>query len=106
MVPINPEKPVGMECPECGWGWATTYIEPKYEDDTSYKIILEQGNTADRENLKVVSKIKGCNFIAAKAIIDGPASVIAEDGAPKVEKYIEMLSQTSLAYHVEPDWPY
>ena len=32
MLPIDQNKPVGMTCPNCGWGWATTYIEPIIED--------------------------------------------------------------------------
>lgn len=106
MVPIDPTKPVGMECPKCGWGWATTYTEPKYEDETIYKIILEQGNAADLENVRVISKVIGCNFITAKAIIEGSTLVLAEGKAAQVEKHIDMLSQTSLRYRVEPDWPY
>lgn len=47
MTPLDPERPIGMECPECGWGWVTSYIEPKAEDATIYSIILEQGNNAD-----------------------------------------------------------
>ena len=71
-----------------------------------YKIILEQGNTADLENVKVISKVICCNFIGAKAIIEGSTTVLAEGKAAQVEKYIDMLSQTSLSYRVEPDWPY
>ena len=33
MVPIDKKIPVGLTCPNCGWGWATTYIDPIIEDD-------------------------------------------------------------------------
>ena len=32
MHPIDPAKPIGMICPKCGWGWATSYIDPIAED--------------------------------------------------------------------------
>ena len=28
MKPLSDFSPVGMTCPNCGWGWATTYIDP------------------------------------------------------------------------------
>lgn len=106
MVPIDPEKPVGMECPECGWGWATTYIEPKNEDPTVYKIVLNQGNDDTKDNLKLVAKIMNCNLLKAKAVISETDTILAEGKALEMEGFIDLLVQSTIKYHIEPEWPY
>ena len=40
MVPIDKKIPVGLTCPNCGWGWATTYIDPIIEDDRMIPCIV------------------------------------------------------------------
>lgn len=106
MVPIDPDKPVGMECPKCGWGWATSYIEPKLEDGTVYSIILEQGNELDVDAIKAVSKVANCNFIQAKAMIIEAPQQMAEGRAVDIERYMELLDKAFVKYNIEPEWPY
>ena len=106
MVPIDPEKPVGMECPKCGWGWATTYIEPKYEDPTVYKIVLNRGNDDTKDNLKLVAKIMNCNLLKAKAVISETDTTLAAGKAFEIEGFIDLLVQSTIKYHIEPEWPY
>ena len=109
MVPIVPEKPVGstgMECPECGWGWATTYIEPKYEDETVYKIVLDHGSDATKENIKAIAKVMNCNYLRAKEVINDAGHILAEGKATEIEIFIQLLLQSRIKYHIEPEWPY
>lgn len=106
MTPLDPERPIGMECPECGWGWVTSYIEPKAEDATIYSIILEQGNNADSNVVKAVSKVAGCNFIQAKSLIAGSTAKLTEGLAVDIETCIEVLDKASVKYHIEPKWSY
>ena len=89
MVPIVPDKPLGstgMECPECGWGWATTYIEPKYEDETVYKIVLDRGSDAAKENIKVIAGVMNCNYLRAKEVIDDAGHILAEGKAKPLKQ--------------------
>jgi len=106
MVPIDSDKPVGMKCPKCGWGWATSYIEPKLEDETLYTIILDQGNESDAKGLKAVSTVAGCNHIQAKSLITESPYKLLEGLATDIESCIEILNKASVRYHVEPEWPY
>lgn len=109
MVPIVPEKLVGstgMECPECGWGWATTYIEPKYEDETVYKIVLDRGSETTKENIKAIAKVMNCNYLRAKEVINDADCVLAEGKATEIEKHIQQLLRSSINYHIEPEWTY
>ena len=106
MVPIDPDKPIGMKCPECGWGWVTSYIEPKLEDETVYSIILDLGNEATTEALRAVAKVVGCNFIQAKEIIARSPQKLSDGLAVDTDNFIDLLNDASVKYHIEPEWPY
>ena len=106
MIPIDSSKPIGMKCPECGWGWVTTYIEPKFEDETVYSIFLEQGNEPDVKTVKTVAKVAGCNFIQSKTIIAKAPQKLAEGQAADIEKFVASLDEASIKYYIVPNWPY
>ncbi|MBR1986470.1 MAG: hypothetical protein IKA24_06255 [Mogibacterium sp.] len=109
MGPIVPDKPVGsigMECPKCGWGWATTYIEPKYEDETVYKVVLDRGSDATKENIKVIASIMNCNYLRAKEVIADAGFILAEGKAAEIEESTRLLLRSSIKYYIEPEWPY
>lgn len=106
MVPIDTDKPIGMKCPECGWGWVTSYIEPKLEDVTVYTIFLEQGNEPDTEAIKAISKVANCNLMQAKALITRSPQKLAEGRAVDIDNYAGLLNKASVKYCIEPEWPY
>ena len=106
MLPIDPDRPAGMKCPECGWGWVTSYIEPKLEDVTVYSIIVEEGNNLGVEAVKAVSKVANCNCIKAKEMMIGAPQCIAESRAVDIERSMKLLEEASVKYTIEPEWPY
>ncbi len=106
MIPIDADKPVGMTCPKCGWGWATTYIDPLQEDDTIYVVSLTEGNTATKEAIKTVAKISNKNFVQAKKMIENPPAVVYAGKAVEVKDILILLESQSMTYSVIPDFPY
>jgi ribosomal protein L7/L12 len=106
MLPIDPNKPVGMTCPNCGWGWATTYIDPEQEDDTVYVISLSKGNIATIAAVKAISKITNKNFVQAKKIIENSPVDIYSGNAVQVKDVLLLLESLSMAYCITPEFPY
>ena len=106
MLPIDSNKPVGMTCPNCGWGWATTYIDPEQEDDTVYVISLSKGNIATRAAVKAISKITNKNFVQAKKTIENSPVDIYAGNAVQVKDVLLLLESLSLAYYITPEFPY
>ena len=49
MKPLSEIYPIGMTCPNCGWGWATTYIEPIRAQigETKYATLAEAFGAAE-----------------------------------------------------------
>ncbi len=66
MKPLLDIYPVGMTCPNCGLGWATTYIEPILFDSTDYHVVLVSSNNLFT-SIKMVSEVANCNYIEAKS---------------------------------------
>lgn len=106
MLPIDPHKPVGMKCPKCGWGWATTYIEPIKEDATDYTILLLAGNAPSKESIKTIAGIAGISFLQAKKMIENAPTSLFVGKAVKVKEIIATLEDSAINYQVEPKYPY
>ena len=106
MIPLDPKKPIGMTCPNCGWGWATQYISPIHTDQTDYKIILLAGNPVSLQVLRVLQKMTGLNFLQLKEIIETAPSFITSENAYQIRPFMKMLDDAGVLYRVEPEFPY
>ena len=106
MRPIDSNKPVGMTCPNCGWGWATTYIDPLQNDDTTYIVSLAKGNIATRSAIKIVAKISNKNYVQAKKVIENSPANVYVGKAVQVKDILILLESQSLSYTVTPKFPY
>ena len=106
MIPIDPNKPVGMTCPNCGWGWATTYSDPIFDDSTVYEIILLDDNQESADNLKAIAKITNTNVINAKKLLYNLPSCIFSGKAVEISALVRLLDEKSLKYKIEPEFPY
>ena len=106
MVPTDESKPIGMNCPNCGWGWATTYIDPILEDDKEYSLIILEGNKTEKNVLKAIAKIAECNFIKAKEIIADAPFVIKKGRASEIKNDKAMLEENEIAYSIGPEFIY
>ena len=106
MRPLDPDKPVGMTCPKCGWGWATTYLDPLNDDDTIYDVSLTEGNIASKEIIKAVAKIANKSFVQAKKMIENSPADVFSGKAAEVKDVLILLESLSLAYYVTPEFPY
>ncbi len=95
----------GVTCPNCGWGWATTYIEPIMEDSNIYHIILET-NDISLKVTRIVSDIACCNYIQARKIIEKAPVEIFCGQAVEVLKAKEKLEAAGIRFGIEPEFPY
>ena len=95
-----------ISCAECGWSVARTHIEPIREDETTYNLYLESGNSADKTTLSCLSKIMGCNFLQAKRVLDGDRALLFSGNAMEVRERRDQLEEAKAAYSIEPDFPY
>ena len=105
MKPLSDFSPVGMTCPNCGWGWATTYIDPINLDESDYHMILVSSENS-LSNIKLVSKTANCNYIEAKKLIENAPVEIFCGKAVDVKTIKDKLETANIEIKIEPDFPY
>ncbi len=96
---------MGMECPNCGWGWVTTYNDPIEVDYSVYHVVLDSKD-GSLANVKLVASIVNCNYLRAKRIIENSPSEIFSGKAVDVREIRDRLVQAGMAFRIEPDFPY
>lgn len=105
MKPLSDIHPIGMTCPNCGWGWATTYIDPINIDECDYHVIVTSGDNS-LSVIKVVSDIANCNYIEAKKIIENTPAEIYIGKAVNVKAIMEQLKSAGIDFSIKPEFPY
>lgn len=100
---INEPCTVGMECPNCGWGWVTT--SPAISDKSTYSIFLSPIKSSV-DHLKLISSIADCSYITAKKLIESAPVCIFSGSAPEVKSIQKKLGEAAIPYHIEPYFPY
>ena len=99
---IDPVRHVGMICPNCGWGWATTDFDPILDDLQDYSIILEEAVKPSAEMVKTLSRITGQNYIKARELLKNPPCVIYTGKAKAVKLVASELSSLSIGFSIQP----
>jgi hypothetical protein len=105
MRPLDPQKPIGMTCDKCGWGWATTYIEPILSDTTTYCLTIRKMNSPDAKVLRVLANVLNCNYIKAKEQVTAQDVEIFER-ATSIKEYAITLCKNGIPFDISPDFPY
>ena len=105
MKPLSEIYPIGMTCPNCGWGWATTYIEPINLDESDYHVILTASDNS-LTVIKTVSEVANCNYIEAKKPINNAPVEVFHGQAVEVKSIKEKLEAANIDFTIEPEFPY
>ena len=105
MKPLSDIYPIGMTCPNCGWGWATTYIDSINLDESDYHVILVS-NDNSLSIIKMVSETSNCNYVEAKKLIENAPVEIFSGKAVEVKTIKEKLETANIKFRIEPEFPY
>lgn len=75
MMPFKEFGSIGMTCPSCGWGWATTYQDPIDLDQNKYTLNVPAQEPCVNA-VKVISSAFSINYLEArKGLASGLLSV-------------------------------
>ncbi len=105
-----------VECPNCGWGWATTTHDASMDDKTEYEIWLRPGNSQSAEILHLIADIANVNFLQAKKMLNNQEPVMlckacneAAASLSKVQKIqiiAGSLKKANVEFFITPDFKY
>ncbi len=106
LIPFTEGSTTGVRCSYCDYSIVTTYIEPIYEDDNTYTVVLEAGNSVDMSTIKVISKITGKNYIFSKQYLENAPAIIAKGIAAEIIEMKSQLDSSNVKYSISPEFPY
>ncbi len=92
-------------CPQCGWGWATTYFPPIELDTTDYSIVVESIETPGVAQIRSAAKTANTNFIEAREFLK-TGGVIACTKAKDIAAIAQQLKDAQIPYIIRPEFPY
>ena len=100
------EKPaLNLTCPKCGCKIATTRWEKIDLDETNYAISVNPIENPSIQQIKVVSKILGENFITSKKVLEKGGTVF-EGKAVDVKSIVKTLKDIHIKYVIIHEFPY
>ena len=100
------DKPaLNLICPKCGNKIATTRWDPIDLDSTVYEITVLKGNAESTENVKLVSKIMGENYIKSKMLLS-TGFLCFKGNAVEVQNKKKILDDNNIKYIINPKYPY
>ena len=105
MKPLSDIHPIGMTCPNCGWGWVNTYIEPILSDSTDFHVFLVSSDSS-LNSIRTVSEVANCNYIEAKKLINTAPVEFFHGQAVEVKAIKEKLETAGIDFKIEPEYPY
>ena len=95
----------GWYCSKCTNAIVTSYISKIDLDETKYEVILLENNDINIDNIKMLSKLTGDNFIKSKEILSNGGigfSGLARD----IDNKIKILKEYKIKYLVKPKYLY
>ncbi len=105
MTYFHKDSSCGYECPNCGWGLATTYIDPINEDTALYELCVEASETPTINAIKALSHAIGVGFVLAKEMLR-KGGTVKKGKASDIISFVKILKEGDIIYHIVPEFPY
>lgn len=96
----------GWWCLACGWSIVTTYFDDISLDMTEYSICIKNIGSIDINKIKVISKIAGVNYIAARQMLEKGNICILKARAEDILTAINKLKDVDILFEVTPEFNY
>lgn len=98
---------MGVRCSHCDYEVVTTYVDPIYEDDTIYSIVLEKNNAINKDTVGYLMTITGLNIPNVSDLIKNRCPyVLFKGNAVDVKEMSIRLEEKGIKYIIIPkfDW--
>jgi hypothetical protein len=97
----------GLFCTKCDWSVVTTHLPEIFLDELSYKVSVTSGDHKNSEHLKVIAKLTGANFLAARELLFAKNEfAVFMVKAPQVAEVRKELELAGLSYEITPSFPW
>lgn len=105
LIIINNGREIKNKCSVCDYEVVTTYNSEMDNDTTKYVISILKDNCVSIDNIKLISKMTGDNFILSKFyLINGYD--FEQTYAEQVQERKHLLDENKIKYTILPKFPY
>lgn len=94
MVDRSVGASISIECPKCGWGWATTTCDITDDDHTPYEIWLAPGNPQSLDAIRIIADIANINLVQAKMTLASEKAIMIYKAHPEAVAEMNMVQRT------------
>ena len=94
------------ESSSCDYSVATSYIDPIYEDNQDYKIVVNACDPLNKKQYIILSRIIGTNALEVKKLLDNLPAELYAGKAPEVKGVANSLNEIGISYHIVPEFKY
>ena len=94
------------KCEKCGDRLRLAFTGEREIDDTIYKIELSPRMILDKDSVKAIMRICGCEKEAAREILEREEDILLEGDAFHTYLNMELLDECNAVYYVYPEFPF
>ena len=105
VIVINNGREIINKCTSCDYEVVSTYNSPMDLDSTKYVISILGENEISLENIKLISKLTGFNYVKSKIYLQNGYSFEKEYAEKILEKKKE-FDKYGIKYQIIPKFPY
>lgn len=106
MIAIQEDNVGGLICPKCGWNIVATKIDDIMLDTKIYQLYALKNENINMNQIRVLSKISGANYICIKRNVTKNKMLIMSDSAMKIKDALQMIKKEKIEFDVVPDFKY
>lgn len=105
MQEFETQASMGMKCPKCGWGWATTNTNSIFYDETEYDLKISPISSPSKEEISIISTILNTNYLTSIKLIKTGNVHITGKASEIIDK-IKKLKAKNISFDITPKFPY
>lgn len=100
--PIQEGRTIGTKCTKCDWSVVTTYIPPIEQDNKIYTIKICNGDYHNENQIKLISKLAGVNFLQARELLRKHDSTVFSGKASETKRVKTNLESLNIIFKITP----
>lgn len=95
-----------INCNNCGYSVATTYMDPIYEDQQEYTVTINAGNTVNKDNAMIMGGLLNSTLQQIAEYFKTAPHILFKGDAPRVKELRDKLEKGKIQYTISPEFDY